>query len=237
MNAIAGKDLATKSKGVCDPGKAVSCSINPGTEQINYAEHWDKAFNSNKEEQLGWFETDLSPSLRLLESAGLSKDAKILIAGAGNSRLIDEILGLGYSNIIATDISQVALDQLKNRLGEKVTYVVDDLTNPSRLKSIEPVNYFFDRAVLHFFTKSEDRTAYKRLLDTLVKPGAYIALAEFAEDGAIRCSGLDVLRYSIEDMSWFLGEEYKLIESFRFLYTMPSGDTRPYNYGLFKRFL
>lgn len=237
MNAIDGNNFASKSKGVCDPDKAGSCSINSGSEQNNYAEHWDKAFNSNKEEQLGWFETDLSPSLRLLETACLSKDAKILIAGAGNTRLIDEISGLGYSDIIATDISQVALDQLKERLGEKVACIADDLTNPQCLTTIEHIDFWFDRAVLHFFTTEEERVAYRRLIEKSLKYGGYVALAEFAEDSAMKCSGLDVRRYSVADMSDFLGGEYELIESFRYIYTMPSGDTRPYNYGLFKRFL
>lgn len=199
------------------------------------ARHWDDAFTSSQEKKLGWFETDLSPSWRLLNKAEISKEAKILVAGAGNSRLIDELVANDYENIIATDISAVALNQLRARVGEKVNYVVDDLTNSANLGSYGQVEFWFDRAVLHFFARKEERLSYRALLNKLVAPGGYIALAEFAEDGALKCSGLNVQRYSLDDMLEFLGAEFELIDSFRYIYTMPSRTDRSYNYALFRR--
>ena len=72
-------------------------------------------------------------------------------------------------------------------------------------------------------------------MNNLVKVGGYVIIAVFAMDGAIKCSGLNVKRYSSETLSEFLGTDYKLLKSFDYLYNMPSGDTRPYVYTLFKR--
>ena len=167
--------------------------------------------------------------------AGLNNTDRILLVGAGNTRLVDELIGKGYSDVIAADISAKSLDQLKHRVGEKVSLIEDDLSNPKKLREIQPVDLWIDRAVLHFFTKEKDSQAYLGLLKLLVKPNGYVFLAEFSENGAKNCSGLSVLRYSVDMMQQFLGDEFNLIEHFKYNYTMPSGDLRPYNYSLFRR--
>jgi len=48
---------------------------------------------------------------------------------------------MGYTNIIATDISNNSLTKLKAGLGnegDKITWIVDNLTNPVHLKNIPP---------------------------------------------------------------------------------------------------
>ena len=230
MTVIKGiKEHEVENSSACSMG---SCSA---TGKANQAEHWNQAFARSAEEQLGWYEKDVSASMQLIEAADLSTGARILVAGAGNSRLLDELIRQGYTNLLASDISETALDQLHDRLGNKIEYIVDDLTNPTLLNDIEPVDLWFDRAVLHFFKEQSQQDNYHTLINQKVRMGGYIALAEFAEDGATRCSGLDVRRYSIGDMQQFLGEEFILMKNFKHLYTMPTGDTRKYNYALFQR--
>ena len=84
--------------------------------------------------------------------------------------LIDDLLDLKYSNVIASDLSLEALNQLKKRLkaaADNVQYIVDDLTNSTVLKNLENIDLWNDRAVLHFFLTEKERTAYFDLLKLL----------------------------------------------------------------------
>lgn len=222
----------------CDiNAKSSCCSSTPNLEKnINYQAHWDAAYTNSPNEKLGWFETDLSPTLKLIEKSAVGKSAKIINIGAGSTMLIDELLNLGFSHLIATDISPVSLVGLENRIGEgKVEMIVDDLTEPTTLKNIDPVDLWVDRAVLHFFTEEKDQKSYFELLKNTVKKGGFALIAEYNLDGATKCAGLNVHRYNKEMLADHLGNDFKLIDSFNYTYTMPHGDLRPYIYTLFQR--
>ncbi len=213
-----------------------SCSVDKKENDINLKNHWENVYENKPNEKLGWFEVDLSPSLNLIEKTGLNHSASILNIGAGNTTLIDELLKLGYTNIIATDISEIALNKLNERLkSQAVNYIVDDLTKPKHLTNIQPVDLWIDRAVLHFFTDEKDQNTYLNLLKNKVKKDGYVLLAQFNLNGAQKCSGLPVKRYDKTILSKKLGNDFKLIDDFDYIYTMPSGDKRPYVYTLFKK--
>ncbi len=200
--------------------------------------HWDTAYNINDYTKLGWYEEDSKPTLKLFQKSGLSKNARILNVGVGASTLIDEMVSQGFKHIIASDISSTALEILQTRLGSKkdrVQWIVDDLTQATTLSEIEQIDLWCDRAVLHFFTKEEEQNAYFSLLKTLVKNKGYVIIATFNTEGATRCSGLPVHRYDKNMLVEKLGLNFQLLEYFNFTYIMPSGDTRPYIYTLFKR--
>ncbi len=200
--------------------------------------HWDSAYEANDISKLGWYEEFPEPSLQLIQNCDLSKNARVLNVGVGTSTLIDELVNQGYKNIIASDISGTAIDKLRTRLGSKkdtIEWIIDDITNPTHLSKIEPVDLWHDRAVLHFFTKKKEQNAYFSLLKKLVKLNGYVLIATFNKDGATMCSGLPVHRYDKDMLLEKLGVNFKLIKYFNFTYSMPSGDTRPYIYALFKR--
>ena len=201
--------------------------------------HWETIYAKKQVEKLGWFEQNPAPSLELISRCNLNQDSSILNVGSGATRLVDELLELGYTNIIANDLSGEALEKLKSKLGDplsnQVKWIVDDLTNPSELKSLEPVDLWHDRAVLHFFTDHQEQTSYFKLLKQLVKPGAFAIIAAFNLQGASNCSGLSVFRYNQQMLQERLGPDFILQEAFDYNYIMPSGDERAYIYTLFKR--
>ena len=222
----------------CDiNAKDSSCCSAPVTEVAkDLKSHWDKAYSNSPIYKLGWFETDLSPSLKLIEKAGIDKSARVLNIGAGSTTLIDTLLDMGFENLIATDISPVSLESIEKRVGTgKVEMIVDDLTNATKLSEIEPVDLWIDRAVLHFFTEEKDQTAYFELLKKTIKTGGFALIAEFNLDGALKCSGLDVYRYNKDMIADELGSDFTLIDHFNYTYTMPSGDAREYVYTLFQK--
>ena len=63
----------------------------------------------------------------------------------------------------------------------------------------------------------------------------FVVLAEFNLNGAERCSGLPVHRYSQEMLDEKLGIGFELIDCFNHTYLTPSGAERPYIYTLYKR--
>ncbi|MFO7674398.1 MAG: class I SAM-dependent methyltransferase [Lutibacter sp.] len=208
-------------------------------EKVDFKKHWNAAYQKSPITNLGWYEENPTPSVELIESCNLPKEALIFNAGAGATTLISELLAKGYENIVVNDISAVALSELKSQLpapmNATVQFVVDDLTNPSELLKIKNVDLWHDRAVLHFFTEEKQQKAYFDLLKGALKPKGFVILAEFNLEGAKKCSGLDVFNYNEEMLHERLGTDFVLLKSFNYTYTQPSGNTREYVYTLFQK--
>ena len=206
---------------------------------IDYTEHWNNVYSKSEANKLGWYEESPEPSLELIKKCNLKKDAAILDVGSGVTTLIEKLLEQGYNNIIATDISKVALDKAKERFNAEeaklVKWIVDDITNPEYLTEPGIIDLWHDRTVLHFLTEDNQRKGYLSTLNGLVKVGGFVIIAVFSLEGAKKCSGLDVVNYDHTMISEFLGNEFDLLEHFPYLYIQPSGGERPYEYTLFRR--
>ena len=207
--------------------------------EYNFEEHWNKAYQKTPTTNLGWYEENPTSSLELIEACDLSNDAVIFNAGAGATSLIKLLLEKGYKNIIINDIAATALAVLKNDLpinkASNVQFIVDDLINPTALLKLKDIDIWHDRAVLHFFTEKYQQKTYFQLLKKVIKLNGYVILAQFNLKGAKKCCGLNVFNYNEEMLQEGLGENFKLLESFDYTYTQPSGNTREYVYTLFKR--
>ncbi|MEW6144078.1 MAG: class I SAM-dependent methyltransferase [Thermodesulfobacteriota bacterium] len=208
--------------------------MNAGTK-----DHWDRVYAANEINRLGWYEAAPEPSISLISKCRIGKDDPILDVGAGASTLIDYLLDQGYSNITVLDISETALEKLKERLGEeksrRVRWIVDDITEPAQMAELRDVALWHDRALLHFLLGEKEREMYLTVLNRSVRIGGYVIIAAFSLTGARKCSGLDVMNYDQRILSDFLGKDYCLIEYFDYLYYTPSGQERPYIYTLFRR--
>lgn len=220
--------LEDKNKACCGTSAVVDQSI-------ELKSHWDQAYLKSPENQLGWYEQDFAPTFRLLDQCNLNQKDPCLLVGSGSSRLPDQLLNQGLPQIVVTDISEVALSEVKDRLGNKLDYRVGDILQTQTLEAIPPVQLWFDRAVLHFFTEKKDQDMYFTQLREKVMPGGYVIFAEFNLSGADKCSGLPVFRYEEKMYQERLGEEFKLLDTFDHAYIMPSGAKRPYSYALYQR--
>ena len=204
----------------------------------NLVSHWDAAYHKD-DEQLGWFESNPESTLQLIKSCNLNENASILNVGSGTTLLIDKLLEKGYTNIIANDLSEVALAKLKKRIQIKYDYdlncISDDLTNPSKLDKLKAIDLWIDRAVLHFFLKKEEQKSYFKLIHKVMAKNGFVLIAVFSLDGAKKCCGLDLQRYNLEMLQQGLGKPFKLIHSFNSIHINPYGDQRPYIYTLFQK--
>lgn len=221
----------------CDINAKNSCCCSESSNN-DLTTHWDNAYENSSIDRLGWYEEKPIPSLQLIEKSGVSKEATILNVGAGATTLVDELISQGFRNIIVNDLSSTALEKLKQRLGtqsKNVRWIVDDLTNPTQLSKLEKIDLWHDRAVLHFFNDTKEQDAYFNLLRSIVKENGFVIIATYNLNGATKCSGLPVHRYDEKMIQDRLGNEFELVNSFDYTYTMPSNETREYIYTLFKR--
>ena len=113
--------------------------------------HWEKVYTTKAPDAVSWYRQHLETSLALIEGAANERSASIIDVGGGESTLVDDLLLRGYMNITVLDVSQIAIDLTKSRLGsaaEQVRWLVGDITEIE----LEPRAYdlWHDRAVFHF---------------------------------------------------------------------------------------
>lgn len=150
--------------------------------------------------------------------------------------LIDVLLD-GGTRLILNDISQTALDHVKERLGDPspaIEWICQDIAQ-SLGSAVPPIDIWIDRAVLHFLTDEADIQGYFKNVLSKVKVGGHGLFAEFPPHGVPKCAGLELHRYSVEELSQRLGSGFSLIENFDHTYVSPAGAPRPYIYALFER--
>ena len=202
-------------------------------------EHWDEIYEALDADELTWYEEIPEASIKLLSKCHINKDESILDVGAGASTFIDYLINQGYSNIIATDISEIALNKLKERLGNEkaslVRWIVEDITQPAHIQNLRDIAVWHDRAVLHFLLEENQQQMYLSTLKKVVKKGGYVIIAAFSLKGAKKCSGLNVKNYDQNMLAEFLGKDFRLLDHFDYTHYMPSREPRPYVYTLFQR--
>jgi SAM-dependent methyltransferase len=195
--------------------------------------HWERIYRSKRPEQVSWYRPHLDTSLALIEFATSGdRSASIIDVGGGASTLVDDLIERGYNDVTVLDISQASLDLTKTRLArvDSVRYISGDATSP--IFSDRHYDVWHDRAVFHFLTSSSDRSAYVRNAAMAVRPGGHIILSTFGPEGPARCSGLDVVRYSVEELHAEFGAQFHLIQSSIEVHQTPSGTTQQFVYCL-----
>jgi SAM-dependent methyltransferase len=193
--------------------------------------HWEKVYTTKAPDAVSWYREHLERSLALIEHAAVAPSASIIDVGGGQSTLVDDLLLRGYTNITVLDISQAAIDATKSRLGpaaEQVHWLVGDITNIE----LEPRAYdvWHDRAVFHFLTAPEQRTAYVRQVARSVRPGGHVIVSAFGPEGPTKCSGLEVMRYDAESLHQEFGGRFRLVESSTELHRTPFETTQQFLY-------
>lgn len=196
--------------------------------------HWEDVYRRKAPETVSWFQDDPRPSLDALTACGPDHRALIDVGG-GASRLVDTLLARGWRDLSVLDISHAALAHAQARLGKQaaqVTWIVADLTDwhPDRTYDV-----WHDRAVFHFLTKPQQRSAYISALRQALRPGGLVILATFAPDGPDKCSGLPVRKYAAPDLLAQLGGGFHLLRTFREVHHTPGDVPQPFTWAVFER--
>jgi len=199
------------------------------TESPERATHWDAAYSSRGVEGVSWFQSTPTVSLELIGRLGVEASAAVVDVGGGASSLVDQLVAAGFADVTVLDVSEVALDVGRRRLGDRpgVSWLHQDVLvwQPDRRFGL-----WHDRAVFHFLTEEADRVRYLSTLAAAVGPNAGIVLATFAPDGPEYCSGLPVVRYSAEALAAVLGNRFTVVASRREVHTTPGGVAQPFTW-------
>lgn len=199
-------------------------------------EHWERVYTTRQPTEVSWYQPTPTRSLELLREAGAGPHTSLIDIGGGDSTLVDVVIAERFGAITVLDISGAALARARARLGERsrdVTWIEGDVTSATLPPGAFDV--WHDRAVFHFLTGADDRARYATTAAAALKPSGTLIMATFAADGPMKCSGLDVMRYSAESLALALGGAFQLIRSFNDVHRTPSGGEQRFLYSVFRR--
>ncbi len=195
------------------------------------AEHWEAVYGKKKPDQVSWFRPHLDQSLAYVARAGLEQDAALLDVGGGASTFVDDLISDGYRNLTVNDISATGLEVARQRLGANAAFVkwlVGDIT---RLQLPERAfDFWHDRAVFHFLKEADERQRYVAAVRRALKPGGHVLVATFGPHGPQRCSDLDTMRYSGDELHGQFGEDFRKVDEALELHPTPSGKQQEFVY-------
>lgn len=196
--------------------------------------HWDNIYNSKAEDEVSWFQPYPKTSMEFVELFNLPLNANIIDIGGGDSHFVDALLDKGYQNIWVLDISSIAIERAKQRLGKsasKVQWVVSDVTE---FEPLVQFDFWHDRAAFHFLLSEEKIHKYVSLAEDAIKEDGYLILGTFSESGPTKCSGLEIKQYSEASMSERFEVAFERIKCIQEDHTTPFNTVQNFLFCSFK---
>lgn len=200
---------------------------------LNRKKHWETVYETKTPDQVSWTQETPKTALDFIKSFGLSKTARIIDVGGGDSKLVDYLLEAGYENITVLDISLQALEKSKQRLGtkaKKVTWVVSDITD---FKPETTYDIWHDRATFHFLTAPDQVEKYKDIVKNSVT--GFLIIGTFSEKGPKKCSGLDIQQYSEETLTTAFQNDFEKLQCITEDHKTPFDTTQNFLFCSFKK--
>ncbi len=197
--------------------------------------HWENIYQNKQLENVSWYQPKPTTSLELITELSIAKKAKIIDIGGGDSFLVDHLLTLGYENITVLDISEVAIERAKKRLGdqaEQVTWIVADATT---FETSETYDVWHDRAAFHFLTNDEDIKRYITNVDKALCKEGRLILSTFSTSGPLKCSGIPIKQYSIESMTKVFEEVFEKQKGFNIDHKTPFDTIQNFTFCTFSK--
>ena len=198
-------------------------------------DHWQRVYQRAASHSVSWYEPVPERSLELILATGVPRDAPVVDVGGGASKLVDHLLEQHFSDVTVLDIAAGSLAAARDRLGPaalRVQWVEADITTFQPLRRYA---LWHDRAVFHFLIDPAERKRYLDVLRAALAPRGHLVLATFGPEGPTRCSGLDVRRYSAEEIGALLGPGFHMIRSRLEDHLTPNGQRQQFQYGWWQR--
>ena len=198
-------------------------------------DHWQNVYDKKNENEVSWYQKYPKLSLEFVKSLNLSLDAEIIDIGAGESRLVDNLLEMGFVNLSVLDISSKSIEKTKKRLGLKsklVNWIVSDINNFNPTKKYD---LWHDRAAFHFLKDSVEIDNYVKLVKSSLHNQGNLIIATFSENGPLKCSGLEVSRYSENSISDLFNNDFELIKSQKSIHKTPFSTSQEFLFSKFKK--
>lgn len=199
-------------------------------------DHWERVYASKQPAETSWFQRDATHSLALFPELSLTPSTRFIDVGGGESRLVDALLERDLQAITVLDISGAALDRARTRLGvhaAHVQWIEADITDAPLPAAAFDV--WHDRAVFHFLTDPAQRAQYAAQAARALAPGGFLLLGTFAADGPAKCSGLDVQRYTPDELAAVFAPAFTLCRGLSDVHTTPWGAEQRFSFVLLQR--
>ncbi len=198
-------------------------------------QHWENVFSTKKETEVSWYQQKPETSINFFIENDIPKEVKIIDIGGGDSYLIDYLLEMGYKNLFLLDISENAIQRIKNRLGanaEKITFIVSDVLD---FQSETTFDVWHDRASFHFLTAENEISYYKKLVSNSIHENGFLFMGTFSENGPLKCSGLEITQYSEAKFETVFGNEFEKIKCFEENHQTPFDTIQNFIFCTFKK--
>lgn len=193
-------------------------------------QHWEQVYQNRSDDDVSWYQRHPERSLEYITQCDISKQAPIMDAGGGASRLVDCLLQQGYSDVSVMDIARAPLRLGERRLGaqaRRVHWIESDVT-----QFIPPRRYtlWHDRAVFHFLVEPDKQQAYRRMLERALSEGGHLILAAFAPDGPTMCSNLPIQQHDADSVTALFGQGFELLSVENDIHVTPANKAQSFNW-------
>ena len=200
---------------------------------MNSKLHWENIYKSKEIDGVSWFQETPTDSLNLIKRFSNNKKDKIIDVGCGKGFLVDNLIDSNYRNITLVDISANALEEVKTRVkNENVNYIESNVLDFSIDSKFD---IWHDRAVFHFITDKKGIEKYISLCNKYVNKEGVLIIGAFAEDGPLKCSGLEIKRYSIKNLETLFSENFELVEGYKMSHGTPFNTEQKFTFCVFRK--
>lgn len=204
-------------------------------ENFDRKKHWEHIYQTKELNEVSWYQPIPTTSLEHIERLNIPKDARIIDVGGGDSYLVDNLLELGYTDLTVLDISEAALERAKKRLDEKASNAKWITTDAATFEPTEKYDLWHDRAVFHFLRDKEEIKHYVQALESGIKPGGYLIIGTFSNEGPLKCSGLEIQQYSEDAITQLLQDNFEKVSCEIVDHQTPFDTSQRFLFCCFKR--
>lgn len=202
----------------------------------SHKDHWNNIYSSKTENEVSWFQPYPKTSMEFIDLFQLPLDSNIIDIGGGDSHFVDALIQRGYKNIWVLDISAIAINRAKKRLGSKSSQVKWIVSDVIEFEPSVQFDFWHDRAAFHFLTTEEKIYKYVSIAEDAIKKDGYLILGTFSESGPQKCSGLEVRQYSETSMSARFEIAFNRIKCIEEDHTTPFNSIQSFLFCSFKKY-
>jgi SAM-dependent methyltransferase len=204
--------------------------VNRPTTPTDRAAHWNTVYDTKGDDGVSWYQAIPNVTLELLDTLRVGRAASIIDLGGGASVVVDHLLAREFTDVSVLDVSKVALDDTRARLGpaaEQVHWLHRDIFDwvPERRFDL-----WHDRAVFHFLIDEVERETYLQVLRSGIAPGGRVVVATFDAHGPTHCSGLPVVRYGATELAQVFAPHFDLVDTRSEEHLTPAGLVQPFTW-------
>jgi ubiquinone/menaquinone biosynthesis C-methylase UbiE len=203
--------------------------------QFDRKKHWETIYQTKELKDVSWFQPTPETSLSFLKQFNIPTTAKIIDIGGGDSFLVDNLLDLGYQDITVLDISAIAIDKAKQRLGDRADKVKWIVADAATFRPTEKYDFWHDRAAFHFLTQEQEIESYLDTVQKSIQPTGVLIIGTFSEQGPKKCSGIEIKQYSETTMTERLTKFFEKIRCITVDHKTPSDTIQNFIFCSFRK--